>query len=100
MDRSVEYKCERGFVLVGTQSSSCINGQWSPAPPQCIRDSPCDRNPGLYDSLDIFNHLSLDLCGELNCTPTKTPAGFECTEKEVDGKIKSLNILLIILYSK
>lgn len=47
MDRSVEYKCQRGFTLVGAQSSSCLNGQWSPAPPRCVRDSPCDRNPGL-----------------------------------------------------
>ena len=87
MDRSVEYKCQRGFTLVGAQSSSCLNGQWSPAPPQCIRDSPCDRNPGLSGHFLSSSDCRLEICGTFDCRPARTPSGFECIEPLSEGNL-------------
>ena len=69
MDRSVEYKCDQGFGLVGATSSICSNGQWSPAPPQCVRDSPCDRNPGE----NLPDVMTSRFCKNANCVIISKP---------------------------
>ncbi|XP_073326194.1 complement receptor type 1-like isoform X2 [Pagrus major] len=83
----VEYRCRKGFKMVGQSTLICeINSQWSPEPPRCDVVT-CDRPPLVRDTI-LAPHKDSYNYGEVvrySCEAGLTLSGSESASCSDDG---------------
>ncbi|KAK2150684.1 hypothetical protein LSH36_395g01037 [Paralvinella palmiformis] len=64
---TVQYGCDKGYIMVGTAQLSCMDsGQWTGDPPMCQEECP---------TTDVINGILVTRCTYRNCT-----AWIKCNE--------------------